>query len=215
MFPFIITVHIVDSCFLFSNFCWVVFFYAHIFLHFYNVVLIKHLLIQINSISFSFLFFGGYLCAFCHFVEFFLWGWNFAVFTHVHYRFAQTKSNGFAPHPHKHIHFKCNVHISIMLSFVVLPRPNEFTRIETPALNGHVAVRFVTNNKTTTIHTHTNTYSPTQTGTYFNCIMFMVASSVVLTVVVLNYHHRTADIHLMPPWVNIPNMRCKSQFLLK
>ncbi|KAL1130064.1 hypothetical protein AAG570_013007 [Ranatra chinensis] len=38
-------------------------------------------------------------------------------------------------------------------------------------------------------------------GTYFNCIMFMVASSVVLTVVVLNYHHRTADIHEMPHWV--------------
>lgn len=42
----------------------------------------------------------------------------------------------------------------------------------------------------------------TSIGTYFNCIMFMVASSVVLTVVVLNYHHRTADIHEMPPWVN-------------
>lgn len=41
------------------------------------------------------------------------------------------------------------------------------------------------------------------TGTYFNCIMFMVASSVVLTVVVLNYHHRTADIHEMPQWVSI------------
>lgn len=41
------------------------------------------------------------------------------------------------------------------------------------------------------------------TGTYFNCIMFMVASSVVLTVVVLNYHHRTADIHVMPNWVCI------------
>ncbi|XP_035702527.1 neuronal acetylcholine receptor subunit alpha-7 [Folsomia candida] len=38
-------------------------------------------------------------------------------------------------------------------------------------------------------------------GTYFNCIMFMVASSVVLTVVVLNYHHRTANMHEMPPWV--------------
>ena len=33
--------------------------------------------------------------------------------------------------------------------------------------------------------------------------MFMVASSVVLTVLVLNYHHRTADIHEMPQWVII------------
>lgn len=45
-------------------------------------------------------------------------------------------------------------------------------------------------------------YSLKHTGTYFNCIMFMVASSVVLTVVVLNYHHRTADIHEMPDWVS-------------
>lgn len=39
--------------------------------------------------------------------------------------------------------------------------------------------------------------------------MFMVASSVVLTVVVLNYHHRTADIHEMPPWVNMEFMNSK------
>ncbi|XP_068211457.1 neuronal acetylcholine receptor subunit alpha-7-like isoform X5 [Palaemon carinicauda] len=39
-------------------------------------------------------------------------------------------------------------------------------------------------------------------ATYFNCIMFMVASSVVLTVVVLNYHHRTPTTHAMPNWVS-------------
>ena len=27
-------------------------------------------------------------------------------------------------------------------------------------------------------------------GTYFNCIMFTIASSVVTTIIVLNYHHR-------------------------
>ena len=40
-------------------------------------------------------------------------------------------------------------------------------------------------------------------GTYFNCIMFMVASSVVTTIMVLNYHHRLADTHEMPDWVSI------------
>ena len=38
-------------------------------------------------------------------------------------------------------------------------------------------------------------------GTYFNCIMFMVASSVVTTIMILNYHHRLADTHEMPEWV--------------
>ena len=40
-------------------------------------------------------------------------------------------------------------------------------------------------------------------GTYFNCIMFMVASSVVTTIMILNYHHRLADTHEMPNWVSL------------
>jgi hypothetical protein len=31
--------------------------------------------------------------------------------------------------------------------------------------------------------------------------MFMVASSVVTTIMILNYHHRLADTHEMPEWV--------------
>ena len=38
-------------------------------------------------------------------------------------------------------------------------------------------------------------------GTYFSCIMIMVASSVVCTIMILNYHHRQADTHEMPSWV--------------
>ncbi|CAH0562455.1 unnamed protein product [Brassicogethes aeneus] len=38
-------------------------------------------------------------------------------------------------------------------------------------------------------------------GTYFNCIMFMVASSVVSTILILNYHHRNADTHEMSNWI--------------
>ena len=38
-------------------------------------------------------------------------------------------------------------------------------------------------------------------ATYFNAIMFMVAASVVTTILVLNYHHRLADTHEMPDWV--------------
>ncbi|XP_055300732.1 neuronal acetylcholine receptor subunit alpha-7 [Sitodiplosis mosellana] len=40
-------------------------------------------------------------------------------------------------------------------------------------------------------------------GTYFNCIMFMVASSVVSTILILNYHHRSADTHEMSDWVRV------------
>ena len=40
-------------------------------------------------------------------------------------------------------------------------------------------------------------------ATYFNAIMFMVAASVVTTILVLNYHHRQADTHEMPEWVVI------------
>ncbi|XP_011642618.1 CHRNA7-FAM7A fusion protein-like isoform X2 [Pogonomyrmex barbatus] len=40
-------------------------------------------------------------------------------------------------------------------------------------------------------------------GTYFNCIMFMVASSVVSTILILNYHHRNADTHEMSEWIKV------------
>ncbi|RWS08609.1 nicotinic acetylcholine receptor alpha 6 subunit-like protein, partial [Dinothrombium tinctorium] len=38
-------------------------------------------------------------------------------------------------------------------------------------------------------------------GTYFACIMIVVACSVVMTVVVLNFHHRTSESCEMPMWV--------------
>ncbi|XP_035777503.1 neuronal acetylcholine receptor subunit alpha-7-like isoform X2 [Anopheles albimanus] len=40
-------------------------------------------------------------------------------------------------------------------------------------------------------------------GTYFNCIMFMVASSVVSTILILNYHHRNSDTHEMSEWIRV------------
>ena len=39
-------------------------------------------------------------------------------------------------------------------------------------------------------------------GMYFACIMLMCSLSVVFTVLVLNYHHRTPDTHNMPSWVS-------------
>ncbi|XP_074649612.1 neuronal acetylcholine receptor subunit alpha-7-like isoform X2 [Tubulanus polymorphus] len=38
-------------------------------------------------------------------------------------------------------------------------------------------------------------------GMYFACIMMMCSLSVVFTVLVLNYHHRSAETHEMPTWV--------------
>ena len=38
-------------------------------------------------------------------------------------------------------------------------------------------------------------------GMYFSCIMFMVSSSCITTILILNYHHRLADTHEMPGWV--------------
>ena len=40
-------------------------------------------------------------------------------------------------------------------------------------------------------------------ATYFNAIMFMVAASVVTTILILNYHHRKTDTHEMPVWVRL------------
>lgn len=46
------------------------------------------------------------------------------------------------------------------------------------------------------------THNAHTTGTYFNSIMFMVASSVVSTILILNYHHRNSDTHEMSEWVS-------------
>ncbi|KAF3423584.1 hypothetical protein E2986_03460 [Frieseomelitta varia] len=48
-----------------------------------------------------------------------------------------------------------------------------------------------------------NSRSSNVIRTYFNCIMFMVASSVVSTILILNYHHRNSDTHEMSEWVKV------------
>ncbi|TNN08959.1 Neuronal acetylcholine receptor subunit alpha-7 isoform 1 [Schistosoma japonicum] len=43
-------------------------------------------------------------------------------------------------------------------------------------------------------------------GIYFSCTMFMCSLSIVFTVLVLNYHHRSADCNTVPSWIrNIVN----------
>lgn len=39
-------------------------------------------------------------------------------------------------------------------------------------------------------------------GVYFACVMIMCTISVITTVVVLNFHHRTPDMYEMPIWVS-------------
>ncbi|KAK4467828.1 hypothetical protein MN116_008751 [Schistosoma mekongi] len=43
-------------------------------------------------------------------------------------------------------------------------------------------------------------------GIYFSCTMFMCSLSIVFTVLVLNYHHRSSDCNTVPSWIrNIVN----------
>lgn len=66
----------------------------------------------------------------------------------------------------------------------------------------------VTHTKFVIIYTSLSKTKPTLSGTYFNCIMFMVASSVVSTILILNYHHRNADTHEMSEWVKWEKWPC-------
>lgn len=59
-----------------------------------------------------------------------------------------------------------------------------------------------------TVEPYNRSSSLSSTGTYFNCIMFMVASSVVSTILILNYHHRNADTHEMSDWVSVCHKEC-------
>ncbi|ESO00131.1 hypothetical protein HELRODRAFT_93060, partial [Helobdella robusta] len=39
-------------------------------------------------------------------------------------------------------------------------------------------------------------------GVYFACVMIMCTMSVIMTVIVLNFHHRSPDMYVMPTWVS-------------
>ena len=45
---------------------------------------------------------------------------------------------------------------------------------------------------------------------YFSVMMIMCTISLVMTVIVLNLHHRNPDTHLMPKWVSMQS--CDKNF---
>ena len=46
-------------------------------------------------------------------------------------------------------------------------------------------------------------WSAVPAGVYFAAVMFMCTISVMMTVLVLNFHHRKPDMYKMPPWVSL------------
>ena len=45
--------------------------------------------------------------------------------------------------------------------------------------------------------------------------MFMVAASVVTTILILNYHHRKTETHEMPQWVSGAGIRAVNARIVK